>query len=282
MFAREWPILLVDDEPDVLSVTKLALKNVKVFGLPLAIHTAKSKAEAIELLKTKLTLPNGLCLVAVAFIDVVMESDSAGLELCEFIRKELHNQTTQVYVRTGQPGVAPERAVIDRYDITGYFTKHETTESKLYSLVKSGVRHWHQLVFGAMVNESLHALATVAHSRDGIRQMINASLAGTGEAGQGISEAVFIDGEPVVTFNLDADAGRALRDKLDAESGVAVGDSGDKLVCAGNDFLIKLAGTDGSAEVYVVGKGTAPSPAIELQMFHRVYRTIAQVWKLTA
>jgi hypothetical protein len=40
---------------------------------------------------------------------------------------------TTIYVRTGQPGLAPERDVIDRYDINGYFSKAETTEDKLYS-----------------------------------------------------------------------------------------------------------------------------------------------------
>ena len=33
--------------------------------------------------------------------------------------------------------MSPERAVLDRYDINGYFTKAEATEDKLYSLVKS-------------------------------------------------------------------------------------------------------------------------------------------------
>jgi hypothetical protein len=35
MFFREWNVLIVDDEPDVLTVTRLALKDVTVFGLPL-------------------------------------------------------------------------------------------------------------------------------------------------------------------------------------------------------------------------------------------------------
>jgi CheY-like chemotaxis protein len=50
MFFSEWNVLVVDDEPDVLSVTKLALRDVKVYGLPIKVHTAKSKADAIELL----------------------------------------------------------------------------------------------------------------------------------------------------------------------------------------------------------------------------------------
>ena len=45
MFQKEINVLAVDDEPDVLSVTKLALRDMKVGGLPLRVHTARSKAE---------------------------------------------------------------------------------------------------------------------------------------------------------------------------------------------------------------------------------------------
>jgi hypothetical protein len=30
MFFKEWPVLLVDDEPDVLAVSKLAMKNISM------------------------------------------------------------------------------------------------------------------------------------------------------------------------------------------------------------------------------------------------------------
>ena len=40
MFLKEWQILLVDDDPDVLAVSKLAMKNFEVYGVPLRIHIA--------------------------------------------------------------------------------------------------------------------------------------------------------------------------------------------------------------------------------------------------
>jgi hypothetical protein len=36
MLQKEWPILVVDDEPDVLAVTRLVLKDVQVDGTPLS------------------------------------------------------------------------------------------------------------------------------------------------------------------------------------------------------------------------------------------------------
>jgi len=37
MFFEYWPILFVDDEPDVLAISKLAMKNFQVYGLPVKI-----------------------------------------------------------------------------------------------------------------------------------------------------------------------------------------------------------------------------------------------------
>src|SRR5690349_16385645 len=143
MFFDEWNVLVVDDEPDVLGVTKLALGDVEVYGLPVKLHMASSKAEAISLLNGSLVMP-GLTerAAAVALIDVVMENDLAGLELCQYIREQLRDNAVQLFVRTGQPGIASERSVIDRYDISGYFTKVEATSEKLYTFVKSGIRQW--------------------------------------------------------------------------------------------------------------------------------------------
>src|SRR5215472_252890 len=116
----EWRVLVVDDDPDVLNVTKLVLKNMEVGGVPVKLYTAASKAEAIEILNTQLADPMGLglSLFTVALIDVIMESDTAGLELCDYIRNTLNNSVVQLNIRTGQPGMAPERSVIDKYDIT--------------------------------------------------------------------------------------------------------------------------------------------------------------------
>ena len=110
MFEKEIPVLLVDDDPDVLAVSRLAMKNFEVFGLPITLYTAGSKAAAIELLESRFALKaQAGAKLNVAFIDVVMETDTAGLELCDYIRNTLGDRFTQLYVRTGQPGIAPER-----------------------------------------------------------------------------------------------------------------------------------------------------------------------------
>ena len=120
MFQTEWPVLLVDDDPDVLAVSKLAMKSFEIDGVPIKLFTATSKDEAVKLLSGPLG--------STALPYVSIGSDHAGLELCRYIRETQMNRMTTIYVRTGQPGLAPERDVIDRYDINGYFFKAETSE----------------------------------------------------------------------------------------------------------------------------------------------------------
>ncbi|MCB0064567.1 MAG: hypothetical protein KDE19_20730 [Caldilineaceae bacterium] len=154
----KWDVLIVDDEPDVLTLSELAMEDFAVYGLPLVLHTAQTKAEAIALLEETPDLAANL---ALAFVDVVMETDSAGLDLCNYIREDIGNRLAQIFIRTGQPGLAPERTVIDHYEINGYFTKLDATEEKLYSLVKSGVRQflWSHMAqtYMAGINEVLSA-----------------------------------------------------------------------------------------------------------------------------
>jgi len=76
---------------------------------------------------------------------VIMESDTAGLELVEFIRGDLKNDTVRIILRTGQPGQAPERRVIVDYDINDYKAKTELTADKLFTALTAALRGYQQL-----------------------------------------------------------------------------------------------------------------------------------------
>ncbi len=101
-----WKLLVVDDEPDVRRLTVLNLQGFEFASRPLEIIEAASAREA----RIKLHEHRD---IAMALIDVVMESDDAGLKLVEYIREKLGNRLIRLVIRTGQPGVAPERYVID-------------------------------------------------------------------------------------------------------------------------------------------------------------------------
>jgi CheY-like chemotaxis protein len=228
----EWKVLVVDDDPDVLQITELALRNVEVEGVPVKVYTASSKAEAIEVLNTHMAEPGGLGLLTVALIDVVMETDTAGLELCDYIRNTMGNSTAQLYIRTGQPGIAPERGVIDDYDITGYFTKVEATEDKLYTMVKSGVR---QFVLTTMsgystltINEALNA-AQVSQDEVGSRLGMGFGylIQQRGDKDSGI--AMWVGDTLLLNVGLSPDEANALRAKMANVPAVELAPSGENV-----------------------------------------------------
>jgi len=128
-----WKVLVVDDEEDIHSVTRMALKGFiyKDKGIQF-LHTY-SAGESEKVLKEN---PD----IAVILLDVVMETNTAGLNLVRFIRDELHNKFSQIILRTGYPGYAPEREVIVSYEINDYKTKTELTAFKLFTLILASLR----------------------------------------------------------------------------------------------------------------------------------------------
>jgi signal transduction histidine kinase/CheY-like chemotaxis protein len=133
-----WKIAVIDDEPAVHDGTRFALSDYRLNGQGLEIISAYSAAEGRELMRAH---PD----VAVVLLDVIMESDTAGLGLVEFIRKELKNETVRIILRTGQPGQAPERRVIVDYDINDYKAKTELTADKLFTALTAALRSHQQL-----------------------------------------------------------------------------------------------------------------------------------------
>ncbi|WP_434928463.1 bifunctional diguanylate cyclase/phosphodiesterase [Shewanella sp. HL-SH2] len=150
-----WIIGIIDDEPSMHEVTKLALSRVEILGRPLTFVSAFSADEGYELIRNH---PN----MALVLLDVVMETEDAGLKLVKRIRQELKNKFLQIILRTGQPGFAPEEKVIIDYEINAYKTKSELTRAKLFTVLAAGIRSYRQIT-------------ALEKSRQGLRAVIDAS-----------------------------------------------------------------------------------------------------------
>jgi len=137
--SRPWRVLIVDDEPDIHSVTRMALASVVFKGRGLELLSAYSGVEGYEILSKESN-------IALVLLDVVMESDDAGLKLAQRIRNELNNQMVRIVLRTGQPGQAPEERVIVDFDINDYKAKTELTKQKLFTTVIASLRGYEGLV----------------------------------------------------------------------------------------------------------------------------------------
>ena len=146
-----WKVLIVDDDPEIHAVTQLALSDLVVLGRKLEYIHAYSGEQAREMLAEH----DDIVLV---LLDVVMESDDAGLQVVRFIREQLDRQDTRIVLRTGQPGYAPEESVIKDYDINDYKTKTELTRRKLVTTVYAAIRSYQQI---ATVNENRQGLETI-------------------------------------------------------------------------------------------------------------------------
>jgi response regulator RpfG family c-di-GMP phosphodiesterase len=151
-----WKVLIVDDEPEVHTVTKLALSDFVFNNKRLEFLSAFSGAQARELIAANAD-------TAIMLLDVVMETDDAGLLVARYVREDLKNEQVRIILRTGQPGQAPERQVIVNYDINDYKSKTELTAQKLFTVIMASLRSYRDIM-------------SLEQSRQGLEKIITASI----------------------------------------------------------------------------------------------------------
>ncbi len=134
-----WKVVIVDDEKDIHTITKMALKRFTLDDRSLIFIHAYSAEEGKKVLAEEKD-------VALVFLDVVMETDDAGLLLAKWMREELDNHFTRIVLRTGQPGQAPEEKVIVDYDINDYKEKTELNRTKLFTTVFTALRAYRDII----------------------------------------------------------------------------------------------------------------------------------------
>ncbi|MBQ0759008.1 MAG: DUF3369 domain-containing protein [Zhongshania sp.] len=128
LYMEPWKLLVVDDDEEIHAVTKLALGGFEFASCPLQIISAYSGAEAKKIMSEQND-------IAIILLDVVMETDHAGLDVVKYIRNDLGDRFVRIILRTGQPGQAPDYKVITEYDINDYKQKTELTRDKMFILV---------------------------------------------------------------------------------------------------------------------------------------------------
>ena len=167
-----WQILVVDDEPAVHEVTKLVMSDFEMDGRGLHFTHCYSAAEARTVLAERTD-------IALILLDVVMESEHAGLELARHIREDLNNLNVRIILRTGQPGQAPEEQVIRDYDINDYKEKTDLTRRKLITVFYAGLRAYRDLMRIEQASQglrrSIEAISQVCDSRN-LRSFASAVL----------------------------------------------------------------------------------------------------------
>jgi response regulator RpfG family c-di-GMP phosphodiesterase len=151
----KWKVLVVDDDPTVIAVTHIILRNFSFENRSLELIDAHSAAEAKKIIVDN---PD----IAVILLDVVMEEDDSGLKVARYIREELANKLVRIILRTGQPGRAPEKQVIVEYDINDYKLKTELTADKLFVTMVAALRSYGDLMI-------------MEHNRIGLEKIVESS-----------------------------------------------------------------------------------------------------------
>jgi len=150
-----WKILIADDEEEVHNVTKMVLDDYRFEGRSLTFLHAYSGRETERMMREH---PD----TAILILDVVMESDTSGLDVVRYIREELKNSFVRIILRTGQPGKAPEKEIITDYDINDYKEKTELTAGKMFTTITASLRAYRDL-------------RTIEKNRKGLEIIINST-----------------------------------------------------------------------------------------------------------
>ena len=131
--AGRFKVIIADDEEEVHAVTRFVLKDFRYQGKGIEFLSAYSGEQAKQLLQEH---PDA----SLILLDIIMEQDTSGLEVAEYIRKDLENELIRIIVRTGQPGAVPEEEVIAKYGVNDYKEKTELTSKKFKTVMTMALR----------------------------------------------------------------------------------------------------------------------------------------------
>jgi response regulator RpfG family c-di-GMP phosphodiesterase len=190
---QPWQVMVVDDEPAVHEVTKLVMAGFEMDGRGLQFTHCYSAAEARVVLAQRTD-------IALILLDVVMETEHAGLDLARHIREVIGNLNVRIILRTGQPGQAPEEQVIRDYDINDYKEKTDLTRRKLITVFYSGLRAYRDLMRIERARQglrrSIEAISQVYDSHD-LRSFASAVL-------EQVNFLLDLNGEGICTSHISA------------------------------------------------------------------------------
>ena len=177
-----WKILIVDDELTVHQATELVLKDFTFENRPISLISAYSAKEAIEVISQNPDL-------AFIFLDVVMETNDAGLKVVKYIREELKNKLVRIILRTGQPGEAPEESVILDYDINDYKLKIDLNSYRLVTTTITTLRSYRDVINLEQRTEKLNqALQDLQQAQ--IQILKSEKMAALGQLTSGITHEI--------------------------------------------------------------------------------------------
>ena len=136
---KPYKVLVVDDAEVIHMMTDLVLEGIEFSDFKIEIFKAYSAKEAKAILQEHDD-------IALALIDVNMETSTAGLDLVEYIRNELKYQLIRLVIRTSEVSKYPAIDVVLKYDINDFIDKSEVTKERLFTCVRTSIKQYKQLL----------------------------------------------------------------------------------------------------------------------------------------
>lgn len=133
-----WKILIVDDEKELHQAAEFALQSFMFLGKTIELLHAHSGIEAMGYFQKNDD-------IAIAIIDLVMETPRAGMDLVHYIRKVICNHQIRLVIQTFQLGNGSEIDAIFDYDIDDYHDKANITAKTLRMLINGHLRAYRDL-----------------------------------------------------------------------------------------------------------------------------------------
>jgi EAL domain-containing protein (putative c-di-GMP-specific phosphodiesterase class I)/GGDEF domain-containing protein/CheY-like chemotaxis protein len=146
-----WRILTVDDDHDFQLALKFTLEDLEILGHPVQLTQVYSRSEALDVL---IKSPE----FAAILVDVVMETDEAGLQLVKDMREKLGIFSSRIILLTGQPGFAPIDSVMSDYDLSDYCLKSDINRRGIKNILAGALRAYRDI---STLNFSKHCLETI-------------------------------------------------------------------------------------------------------------------------
>lgn len=157
-------VLSVDDDHAFQQSLRMALSGFRFNDSPLRLLTASSAAEAEAMLA-------GLPDVSAILLDVVMETDDAGLRLVRAVREQLGNSEVRIVLVTGQPGMAPMQQTLEQLDISDYWLKTDLYRERLRGIVTGTLRTWREIRALGRAKRGLQQIVRAGRQLAGLRDL---------------------------------------------------------------------------------------------------------------
>lgn len=122
-----WPVLVVDDDLTVLTITRHLLASVRIDGRPMELVLCSSAAAARDQLRVREFV--------LAILDISMETPRAGVDLLRDLRADPRHEALEVVVRSGEPATSIGQPLLTDLRVAEFWSKESVPTEQLRARV---------------------------------------------------------------------------------------------------------------------------------------------------